>query len=524
MPARANSINVHRKKIAALKDTQPIDEVLRCTRLSGGSSWYRVTASPIMANDDDAVAGVVTTFADISALKVQQDRLEEFAHFDPLTHLPNRRLLVDRLNQALAQASRNSEMLAVCYLDLDGFKQVNDTHGHEQGDHLLVEVSRRLKSSLRAGDTVARLGGDEFALILTKLSGLQETEQALTRILHSVSRPISLDAVHSARVTGSIGVAICPTDSSDGTELLRSADAAMFIAKRSGKSRYQLFDAELERQADEQRRLLEELATAVREDEMVLWFQPKVDLANGQILGAEALIRWQHPRRGLLAPGEFLPQIQKSDLVVQVGDWVINAALRQAGLWQEDGLEMPISVNIAARQLRQASFFSKLKEALERHPSLPPRRLQLELVEASSLDDIDTIRAVMDQCGTLGVRFAIDDFGTGYSSLNYFRHLPADTLKIDGSFVDAMLDNSDDYLLVRGIVAIAQAFSREVVAEGVSSAAHGAKLLSLGCRVVQGYGVARPMPADEFAAWCASFRLDPRWRDAGAMPMQALSA
>jgi EAL domain-containing protein (putative c-di-GMP-specific phosphodiesterase class I) len=303
-----------------------------------------------------------------------------------------------------------------------------------------------------------------------------------------------------------------PADGTDVTTLVRKADSAMYSAKRSGKNRYHLYDEELDRLADARRLVLTSMAGALDNGELRLWYQPKVNLTSGQIIGAEALVRWQHPERGLLAPGEFLPEIERTDLVVRLGDWVIGEALAQGGAWRKLGLDLTISVNVAARQLQEQGFFEKLETALAAYPIGTQSLLQLELIEASTLDEIDAIRTIMEKCKALGVRFAIDDFGTGQSSLNYFRHLPADTLKIDGSFVRAMMDNPDDYLLVRGIVAIAGAFNREVVAEGVATHEQSAALLAMGCRVVQGYAVARPMPAEEFVNWCAAYPPDPRWR------------
>jgi diguanylate cyclase (GGDEF)-like protein len=494
--------------------------VMSCRRRGKAIRWYRICARPLVSGEVGDVLGVVTTFTDITDLMLRQEQLEEIANCDPLTRLPNRRLLFDRLSHALASASRSAAMLAVCCIDLDGFKEINDTYGHEQGDLLLIEVARRIKACLRGGDTVSRVGGDEFVLLLPNLNGVQECEQVLDRILCSLRLPNSIGTEELAGISASIGVAFYPTDDLDATALLRYADSAMYMAKREGKNRYCLYDVELEHEADRQRRLLEEVAAGLEHGQFELWYQPEVDIASGKILRAEALVRWRHPARGLLAPGDFLPQIYKSNLIVRLGDWVLLEALAQCDRWRVAGLDLPVSINVALRQLLHSNFLGTLKAALDRFPALPSGRLQLELAESASTDYVPEIREVMERCQKLGVRFAIDDFGTGYSSLNYFRHLPAETLKIDRSFIDAMHESDDDFLLVRGIIAVADAFGRAVIAEGVSSADQGAKLLSMGCRVVQGYGLARPMPADEFVKWYAKFSLDPSWNPTTAAGRQ----
>ncbi|HEX8988517.1 MAG TPA: EAL domain-containing protein [Rhodocyclaceae bacterium] len=489
--------------------------VLSCATADGVLRWFRIGARPLVSGGSGEPLGVVTTFTDITDLVLRQEQLEKIANCDPLTKLPNRRLLFDRLTHALAAASRSSQMLAVCCIDLDGFKEVNDTYGHEQGDLLLVDVARRIKDCLRAGDTVSRVGGDEFVLLLPNLNNVQECEQVLDRILSSLCSPHAREDDVPSGISASIGVAFHPNDAADADALLRFADSAMYTAKREGKNRYCLYDAQLEHEADRQRRLLEEVAAGIDAGQFVLWYLPAVDLASGKVLGVEALVRWRHPSRGLLAPADFLPQIYKSNLIVRLGDWVVQEALAQWERWRSEGLDLPVSINVALRQLLHGSFVATLKAALERHPEMPPGRLQLELAESASADYLAEICEVMESCRRIGVRFAIDDFGTGFSSLNYFRHLPADTLKIDRSFIDAMHENDDDFLLVRGIIAVADAFGRTVVAEGVSNAEQGARLLSMGCRVVQGYGLARPMPPRELSAWCGKFRLDPCWRVTG---------
>lgn len=456
------------------------------------------------------VSHYVGIFSDVTALKEQQQRLERMAHFDALTQLPNRSLLADRLQLALMQASRNEDLLAVAFLDLDEFKPVNDRLGHEAGDKLLMEVAQRLKHCVRAGDTVARLGGDEFVMLLVGLESIQEAQHAFDRVLTSLAEPYLLKG-ELASISASIGVTLYPLDGADPEVLLRHADQAMYTAKQEGRNRYHLFDLEHDRRARAHREWLVDIRKALAANEFMLFYQPKVNLRRGEVIGAEALIRWQHPERGLLLPDAFLPVIEGSELDITLGDWVIETALTQMETWQAAGLHLPVSVNAAALQLQESCFVQKLAAALQRHPTLPPFSLEIEILETAALEDIERISHVIEECGRLGVAFALDDFGTGYSSLTYFKRLPARVLKIDKSFVCDMLNEADDLAIVEGVIGFTQAFQREALAEGVETPEHGAMLLHLGCELAQGYGIARPMPAASMPGWIAAFRPDPLW-------------
>ena len=427
-------------------------------------------------------------------------QLEHMAHYDGLTQLPNRTLLTDRLQQALLHSQRRGLGLAVAYLDLDGFKPVNDGHGHAVGDELLVTVAQRMKQALREGDTLARIGGDEFVALLVDLAHALDWEPVLARLLQAAAAPVTLgDAV--LQVSASIGVTLYPHDGADADLLLRHADQAMYLAKQAGRNRYHFFDVARDAAVATQRESLARVQLGLARHEFVLHYQPRVDMKTGEVTGAEALIRWRHPERGLLLPAAFLPIIDEHPLSIELGEWVISSALAQMAAWHAAGLRIAISVNVGALQLQQPDFASRLQALLAAQPEVEPARLTLEVLETHALQDIAHISAVMRDCQALGVRFALDDFGTGYASLTYLKRLPADQLKIDQSFVLNMIDDPDDLAIVQSVIGLALAFHRQVVAEGVETAAQGARLLLLGCVQAQGHGIARPMAAAELPAW-----------------------
>ena len=484
-----------------------------------GELWNRHKSGELYAeklsitgvrDTDDASLHYVALFSDITELKEHQQQLEHMAHYDALTGIPNRVLLADRLKQAIAQSRRHQRSLALVYLDIDGFKEVNDAHGHETGDLLLIAIAQRLRDTLREGDTLARLGGDEFVAVLTDLGNRGECEAILTRLLQSAATPIKIEQL-TFQLSASLGVTLYPQDGSDADTLLRHADQAMYQAKQAGKNRYYLFDPEEDRQTRTHHQSLDRIARAIEQDEFELYFQPKVNMRTGAVVGAEALIRWRHPERGLVAPGEFLPLIEGTELIAQVGDWVLKTALAQMATWQSSGLDIAVSVNIAAYHLQKNDFLPRLEEILAGHPEIQPERIELEVLESAALEGISQISHLIEGCQSLGVRFSLDDFGTGYSSLTYLRRLPASVLKIDQSFVRDMLWDSGDLAIVEGVIGLAAAFRRTVIAEGVETAEHGELLLRLGCDLAQGYGIARPMPAAGLPEWIATWRPDPVW-------------
>jgi diguanylate cyclase (GGDEF)-like protein/PAS domain S-box-containing protein len=444
-----------------------------------------------------------------------QVQLERTAQYDALTSLPNRTLLADRLHQAMVHCHRSGQELSVAYLDLDGFKPINDIHGHALGDELLIAISQRMKQVLREGDTLARIGGDEFVALLVDLEHGAEYESVLARLLQAAAAPVRVgDTV--LQVSASIGVTLYPQDASDADVLLRHADQAMYLAKQAGKNRYHLFDVERDVVVNTQREGLAHIRQALDRREFVLYYQPKVNMRTGEVTGAEALIRWQHPEHGLLLPAAFLPIIDQQPISIQLGEWVIDTALADMAAWQSAGLTMAVSVNIGALQLQQTDFPARLASLLGAYPDVEPAKLELEILETSVLEDIIHTFSVMHACRALGVHFALDDFGTGYSSLIYLRRLPADRLKIDQSFVLNMIDDPDDLAIVQGVIGLARAFQRQVIAEGVETVGHGARLLRLGCVLAQGYGIARPMPAADLAAWVTSWRPGASWMASSA--------
>ncbi|WP_082679675.1 putative bifunctional diguanylate cyclase/phosphodiesterase [Paucibacter sp. KCTC 42545] len=450
--------------------------------------------------------------------KEQQNQLEHIAHFDALTNLPNRSLLADRLQLAMAQEHRRGQQLAVVYLDLDGFKTVNDRHGHNVGDRLLIDLATRMKDALRDGDTLARIGGDEFVAVLVDLAEPAIGEPLLNRLLTAAASPVQVGDL-LLQVSASLGVTFYPqAQDIDADQLLRQADQAMYQAKVAGKSRYHVFDAAKDSNLRGHHESLERIRLALAQGEFVLHYQPKVNMRSGQVVGAEALIRWQHPEKGLLAPATFLPLIEDHPLAVAVGEWVIDAALHQMSVWQASGLHLPVSVNIGARQLQQMNFVDRLKAILAKHPQVRASDLELEVLETSALEDIALVSSVIEDCAAFGVKCALDDFGTGYSSLTYLKRLRVALLKIDQSFVRDMLDDPDDLAILQGVIGLAVAFRRQVIAEGVETVAHGAALLQLGCELAQGYGIARPMPAEQMPAWVATWRPDAAWCGAPNSP------
>ncbi len=484
-------------------------------RKKNGEIFVELLTISTVRDDAGTITHYVGIFSDITLQKENQQRLEHLAHYDALTQLPNRMLLGDRMQLAMAQCERSQKLLAICYLDLDGFKPINDQFGHSTGDCLLIEVGQRLKACVRAGDTVSRLGGDEFVLLFSNLSSEHECDQAVNRVLVALNQPFLLSGRHLA-ISASIGVTLYPTDGADADTLLRHADQAMYIAKQAGRNRSHLFDPESDRRARARRDETSRILNALNEGEFELHYQPKVNMRQGNAIGAEALIRWRHPERGLLLPGDFLPIVAGTPLAIDIGDWVLREAMQQMAAWTAEGLDIRVSVNIAGEHLLHPLFVSRLKELCAAFPTVQPSRIELEILETAALEDMQAVAQLFAECRGMGVHFALDDFGTGYSSLTYFRRLPADILKIDQSFVRDMLDDSDDLAIVEGVISLTHAFQRQVIAEGVETVEHGLILLLLGCDLAQGYGIARPMPASELPAWITHFQPDTLWSTATA--------
>jgi diguanylate cyclase (GGDEF)-like protein/PAS domain S-box-containing protein len=487
---------------------------VRWHRKDGEVIWVFLSSTPLDVADLDK--GVTFTAFDITDRRRAEERITHLTYYDALTQLPNRVLLTDRLQQAMAQTQRDQQKLAVCYLDLDDFKPINDALGPSEGDRVLVEVAHRLKACVRAGDTVARLGGDEFVLLLGDLANVEECERALDRVLTVLHTPLAVAAGPSLALTASLGVTLYPDDAADPDALLRHTDQAMYAAKQAGGHRYHWFDADHDRRARAHRELLQRVEVGLAAGEFRLYYQPKVEMHTGTVIGAEALIRWQHPDEGLLPPARFMPAVETSELVTVVDCWVIQEALRQMTVWAAQGLNLPVSVNVCGRHLQQPDFVARLQTVLARYPTTPRDGLELEILETAALDDMEAISRLIEACRQFGVRFALDDFGTGYSSLTYLQHLPVQILKIDQSFVRNLLVDTNARAIVEGVIGLSAAFRREVIAEGVETDAQGCRLIQLGCTLAQGYGIARPMPPEQIPAWIASWTPPDVWADPDA--------
>lgn len=454
----------------------------------------------------------VGLFTDITSQKEQQRQLERLAHYDALTSLPNRVLLHDRLQNAILQTQRRPALLAVVYVDLDGFKAVNDAHGHAIGDQLLSTVATRMRQALRETDTIARLGGDEFVAVLVDLKDTDSSLALFNRMLGAASQPV-LAGNLTLQVSASLGVTFYPqAEEVDADQLLRQADHAMYQAKIAGRNRFHIFDQELDRSVRGHHESIQHIERGLERQQFLLYYQPKVNMRTGEVLGVEALLRWQHPTRGLLLPAEFLPALEDNPLSLRVSEWILEVALTQVEAWAGMGLHLPISINLGGAQIQRHDFVQGLKNHLQAHPNAPACSIELEVLETSALQELEHVSSVISQCAALGIRFSLDDFGTGYSSLTYLKRLPAHYLKIDQSFVRDMLDDPDDLAILEGVLGLASAFRRKAIAEGVETEEHGQMLLMLGCELGQGFGIARPMPAEKIPAWVARWQPPVSWQ------------
>ena len=484
-------------------------------RKKEGDIYAELLTISVLKDELGNVANYVGVFTDITRSKRQQEQLSLMAHYDVLTGLPNRALFTDRFTQAIAHSKRMGCDLAVCFLDLDDFKPVNDNYGHEVGDQLLVEVAERITACIREEDTVSRQGGDEFALLLNDLESFSQCEQTLERIHFSLAQPYVIDD-HSHKVTASCGITLYPNDDADIDTLLRHADQAMYQAKLAGKHRYHLFNPEHDQRTIQKHNQLEEIEQALVNNEFQLYYQPKVNMVTGEVFGAEALIRWIHPEKGLIPPLDFLPIIDGTELELKVGNWVIREALSQLEIWHKQEIILQVSVNISSHHLLSDTFFDELDTALAKHITVGPQCLQLEILESSALGDLSGITTVIETCQeALGVTVALDDFGTGYSSLTHLRSLPVNTIKLDQSFVRDMIDDPSDLAIIDGIIGLSDSFNRTVIAEGVETTNQGLMLLVMGCKEAQGYGIAKPMPADEFPDWQSNYIPNQEWQVSG---------
>ncbi len=432
-------------------------------------------------------------------LRLRQEHLQELAHFDSLTGLPNRTLFHDRLNQALRNAERFAQNVLVIFIDLDHFKDINDSLGHRMGDLLLVEVAQRLKVVIRSCDTVARMGGDEFTVFAQNIGSEQNSEIIAKHLVETLAKPYKVDG-RELFLTASLGLTSYPKDAGTVDELLRNADLAMYCAKDKGKNAYERYEPSMNLMASSRLTILNDLHHALERDEFWLAYQPRVDLATGRITGFEALIRWQHPEQGLVMPGKFIQLAEETGLIVGISEWVISTACLQIREWQAAGLTpAPVAVNLASLLFKRQVVVPMIVSALEQS-GIEPRFLEVELTEGTIIAGNETTVAQLNELKALGIIIAIDDFGTGYSSLSYLQRLPIDILKIDKSFICNISSNKDDLAIVTAIIAMARSLSLGVVAEGVETHDQLAYLRTQGCQQIQGYLVSRPIPADQIAA------------------------
>jgi diguanylate cyclase (GGDEF)-like protein/PAS domain S-box-containing protein len=461
--------------------------------------WLNITA---VTDETGLVTNYVSTQTDISARKMAEEAVEHLAFYDSLTDLPNRRLLSDRLQQAQASFARNGKEGAILFIDLDNFKALNDTQGHDVGDLLLIQVAKRLRESVREGDTVARLGGDEYVVILEDLS--QDPVEAATqakevgkKILKALNVPYQLVG-HEYRNTPSIGVTLLNDQHHSIEEMLKQADIAMYQAKKSGRNTLRFFDPKMQEAINTQVSVEKELLKAIEQRQFQLYYQIQVDGERG-VLGAEALIRWIHPTRGVVTPAEFIPLAEETGLILSMGSWVIEAACAQLKSWEMRGIarNLVLAVNVSAKQVQQEDFVSQVIAIVEKY-EVRPCLLKLELTESMLVENVEDTIAKIEQLRAFGIRFSLDDFGTGYSSLQYLKKIPINQLKIDQSFVRGLETDRHDRSIVRTVIAIANSLEIDVIAEGVETEEQWRILKSKGCNAFQGYLFAKPMPVELF--------------------------
>ncbi|MFO1219278.1 MAG: EAL domain-containing protein [Burkholderiaceae bacterium] len=470
---------------------------------------FRLSGEPVFGPARELLGyrGVGT---DVTRAVSAERQLRHMARFDSLTGLANRTQFIERLELALARAARHEHLFAVLFIDLDRFKAINDSLGHAAGDELLRTMAARLSALVRGADLVARLGGDEFVILVEDIDDPADLRALGQRLLQSIGEPLTLQD-RRFQISGSVGISLYPNDGDDAQTLLKNADAAMYLAKSKGRNNVQFYTVQLANQAFNQFTLEADLRQAVERGELMLYFQPKVRVAGGEMTGLEALLRWRHPTRGLLAPGEFIELAEESGLIVPIGRWVMQAACRQIRSWRDAGHEVPpCAINLSLRQFAQESLESDLQQALARN-GLAPQALEIEITESTLMTDTKRAQRVMARLHEMGLRIAIDDFGTGYSSLAHLKRFPAQTLKIDRSFIGDLPGDRDDVAITEAVVAMAHRLGLSVVAEGVETEAQLDYLRTLGCDEAQGYLISRPVTAEVMAE-----RLPDRRRAAAA--------
>lgn len=461
--------------------------------------WVHLTASMIRDREGRSLYGLGIV-ENITERKQMEERLNYLATHDPLTNLPNRAVVFDRLSQALVRAPWNKRLIAVMFLDLDHFKRINDTLGHAIGDLLLKAVAERLATCVRGGDTVARLGGDEFTFILADVARVEDVSKVASKIFNAFSTPFWVEG-HELFITPSIGISLYPNDGESPETLLKNADTAMYRVKELGRNNFQLYSAAMNARASERLKLESSLRHALERKEFLLHYQPRLDIATGQITGVEALLRWQRPDSGMVSPTEFIPLAEETGLIVPIGEWVLHTACAQNKAWQVAGLPpICVAVNLSARQFQQKNLLETVARVLE-EAGLAPNHLELELTEDIIMKDMENTIETLRGLQAMGIQISVDDFGTGYSSLAYLKKLPVDAIKIDKSFVINMKGNKNDEMIVHSAINLAHNLGLKVIAEGVEDQKTRDLLAALGCDAAQGYYMARPMPAADLTRW-----------------------
>lgn len=467
------------------------------------AEWLSISA---LRDNKGALTHYIALMSDISERKAVEDRMTYMAQHDVLTGLPNRMLFQDRLQQAITYAERRHTNVALLFLDLDRFKNVNDTLGHHYGDLLLQEVTRRIRLCVRNSDTVSRQGGDEYVIMLPNLDELGDILQVVNKLIETIAQPYQLEE-HAVHMTTSIGVSVYPQDGTDSENLVKNADTAMYQAKDAGRNCYRFFTQDMNRSISKRVGLEYKLRKALKGSELLLHYQPLVDLRSGQIVAAEALVRWQHPEDGLIPPAEFIKIAEETGMIVPLGDWVLGEACRQNQEWRALGLrEITMAVNLSPLQLHDRNLLKTVSKALSRS-GMPAGALELEITESAMMKNPEQAITALNKLSGLGIRFSIDDFGTGYSSLSYLKKFPVDMLKIDQSFVRDLTVDNDDAAIVSAVVSMAKSLGLRVIAEGVETAEQLLFLERLDCEMMQGYYFSRPLPAGEFKALLESGRM-----------------
>ena len=477
-------------------------------RKQDGTLYYEEKTISPLKDENGQITNYISVGRDISGRMEIQERLQYLAHHDVLTDLPNRVLFFDRLEQSLFRATRNKTLLSVMFLDLDRFKNINDTLGHDTGDLVLKQVAMRLKGQLRASDTIARLGGDEFAIMLESIDDIESTKAIALNLIHALSKPV-IAGRHELHITTSIGISTFPTDGSDANSLLKNADIAMYQAKNLGKNTFQFYYKEMNELADKHFTLELELRHALENNEFELHYQPKIDLKTNQLIGSEALIRWNNPNLGLVPPVEFIPLLEETGMIIPVGEWVLETACQDLKQWLTQGIAPgTVAINLSARQFSSPNIETKLLNIIQ-HSKIPPELIEMEITEGLLIQNQNHALRILETLHDNHLTLALDDFGTGYSSLSYLKRFPIDIIKIDQSFIKDLTDNEDDTALVDTIIAMAKALKLKTVAEGIENRAQYQHLKDKGCDIGQGYFISKPMPAEDFAQYLTDFQSKP---------------